>query len=180
LVISNKGERMSNDKGSGSNQVSVVAGQRKGEMENSSLAAPLAGPKQAALELLLTGKSIAESARSAGVARSTLYEWLKNDPVFQAAYNAWHEEMRESSRSRLLMLTDKATVAVEKALEAGDAKTGMQLLKAMGMLKDRPPGPTDVEDVKRVAGLEKRKKAAQREREEVRALEDERLSRVGI
>ncbi len=44
--------------------------------------------------------------------------------------------MRESSRSRLLMLTDKATEAVEKALESGDAKTAMQLLKAMGMLKE--------------------------------------------
>ncbi len=172
---------MSSDKGSGSNQVAVtVAGRGGEETEAGLLAAPLAGPQQAALELLLTGKSIAESARSAGVSRTTVYQWLKSDPVFQAAYNEWHEEMRESSRSRLLMLTDKATIAVEKALESGDAKTGLQLLKAMGMLKDRPPGPTDPEDVTRIAGLEKRRKAAQRERQEVQALEDERLSRVGI
>jgi AcrR family transcriptional regulator len=140
----------------------------------------LAGPQQAALELLLTGKSIAETARSAGVSRTTVYQWLKSDPVFQAAYNEWHEEMRESSRSRLLMLTDKATNAVEKALESGDAKMGLQLLKSMGMLKDRPAGPTDPDEVTRIAGLEKRKRVARREREEVRTREEEMLSKAGI
>jgi transposase-like protein len=162
---------MSNEVAGGAEQLPAV---REGTLES------LDGQQQVALELLLTGKSISETARSTGISRSTVYQWLRKDPVFQAAYNEWHEEMRESSRSRLLMLTDKATEAVEKALESGDAKTAMQLLKAMGMLKDRPAGPTEADEVTRISGLEKRKRAAQREREEVRTQEEEMLSKAGI
>jgi Helix-turn-helix domain len=162
---------MSNEAGGGAEQLPVVREAALGSLD---------GEQQVALELLLMGKSIAETARSTGISRSTVYQWLRKDPVFQAAYNEWHEEMRESSRSRLLMLTDKATEAVEKALESGDAKTAMQLLKAMGMLKDRPAGPTDAEEVTRISGLEKRKRAARREREEARMREEEVMSKAGI
>jgi transposase-like protein len=162
---------MSNEAGGGAEELPMVREEALGSLDVE---------QQVALELLLMGKSIAETARSTGISRSTVYQWLRKDPVFQAAYNEWHEEMRESSRSRLLMLTDKATVAVEKALESGDAKTAMQLLKAMGMLKDRPPGPTDPEEVTRISGLEKRKRVARREREEVRMREEEMMSKAGI
>jgi hypothetical protein len=48
------------------------------------------------------------------------------------------------------------------------------------MLKDRPAGPTEADEVTRISGLEKRKRAAQREREEVRTQEEEMLSKAGI
>lgn len=82
----------------------------------------LAADQQNAMELLVMGKTIAETARSAGVSRTTIYHWLRNDPVFQAAYNQWHDQLEEGCRSRLLTLTDKATDAIEKALENGDAR----------------------------------------------------------
>jgi transposase-like protein len=103
----------------------------------------LAAHQQATLELLVTGKSIAETARSAGVSRMTIHRWLKHDPVFRAAYNQWHEQLRESCRSRLQAMTDKAADALEKALEAGDARSALQLLKGMGMIKERPAEPTE-------------------------------------
>src|SRR5579872_2546931 len=90
--------------------------------------------QRTALELLLLGKSMAETARESGVSRGTVYNWLKNDAGFQAAYNRWHDEMQESCRSRLLMMTDKAAGALEKALEAGNANAALQLLRGMGLI----------------------------------------------
>jgi len=120
----------------------------------------LAGAQRATLDLLLLGKSIAETARSAGVSRMTIHRWLKNDPVFRAAYNEWQEQSQESCRSRLQALTDKATDALEKALEAGDARSAVQLLKGMGMIKERKPGATEQEDVKREIEGYRRKKSS--------------------
>jgi len=126
----------------------------------------LAAEQQTALELLLLGKSVAETAKSAGVARQTVHRWLKHDATFRAAYNEWHDQLKESSRSRLLMLTDKATDALEKALEAGDARAALQLLKGMGLIKDEPAGPTDPQEVKKSMEMEekRRKIALRRER----------------
>jgi DNA-directed RNA polymerase specialized sigma24 family protein len=118
----------------------------------------LAVEQQTALELLLLGKSVAETAKTAGVGRSTVHRWLKHDPAFRAAYNEWHDQLKESSRSRLLMLTDKATDALEKALEAGDARAALQLLKGMGLIKDQPAGPTEPEEVKKVMEIEKERR----------------------
>jgi AcrR family transcriptional regulator len=120
----------------------------------------LAADQQNAMELLVMGKSIAETARSAGVSRTTIYHWLRNDPVFQAAYNQWHDQLEESCRSRLMTLTDKATDAVEKALESGDARAALQLLKGMGMIRPKAIGPTDAEEAKKRMEIERRKRAS--------------------
>ena len=74
------------------------------------------------MELLVGGKSVAETARLAGVGRATVFRWLKNDSVFRAALNQWHDQIESGCQSRLLSLTDKAADAIEKALDAGDAQ----------------------------------------------------------
>ena len=138
-------------------------------------AAAAAGPveleaeKAAALELLKLGNSMAQTARGAGVSRVTLYRWLKSDPQFGAAYNQWLNELEESGRARLMMLTDKATFAVERALEAGDAKMAMQLLKGMGLIKPsegpRPTDPADVAKAAELADMKQKCKLLEEERE---------------
>jgi len=145
------------------------------EVETKELAVrELGADQQAALESLLVGKSITETARSAGISRTTLYDWLKNNPAFRAAYNQWHDQLRESCQSRLLNLTDKATDAVEKALEAGDARTAMQLLKGMGLIGERKIGPTDAEEMRTTMELEReRRRLDLKTRKELQALEDQ-------
>lgn len=69
------------------------------------------------LSFLVEGKSLVETSRICRISRQTLYLWMKED----AAYNRWCEQMHQSARSRLLGMADKATVAVERALENGDA-----------------------------------------------------------
>lgn len=136
--------------------------------------------QQTALELLLTGKSIAETARSAGVSRVAIYRWLKHDAAFQAAYNQWHDQLQESCRSRLQTLTDKATDALEKALEAGDARAALQLLKGMGMIKERPPGPTDPEEIEKTLAMEKKRQELRLRREKARLRDEELTADAGI
>jgi transposase-like protein len=111
--------------------------------------------QQAALELLAGGKSVAETARLAGVGRATVFRWLRNHPVFRAALNQWQDQIRSSCQTRLMALTDKATDAVEKALDAGDARSALQLLKGMGVLKEIPAGPTDPEEVRKRDEIER-------------------------
>jgi hypothetical protein len=135
--------------------------------------ATLGVEQQAALELFLTGKTIAETARSAGVSRVAIYRWMKHDAAFQAAYNQWHDQFQESCRSRLQALTDKATDALEKALEAGDARAALQLLKGMGMIKERMPGPTDPEEVEKVLAMDEKRRELKLRRERARLREDE-------
>ena len=121
----------------------------------------LAEPKKAALELLMWGKSVSETARQTGVTRITIHRWLKNDPVFRAAYNEWHEEMRESSRSRLETMAEKAMDALDNALHSNDARAAIAVLKGLGLLRERKPGPTDAEEVKKEAEIRKKKREAE-------------------
>jgi AcrR family transcriptional regulator len=142
--------------------------------------ARLGADQQTALECLLMGKSIAETARSAGVSRVAIYRWLKRDAAFQAAYNQWHDQLQESCRSRLQALTDKATDALEKALEAGDARTAMQLLKGMGMIKERASGPTDVEEVEHALAVKEKRKGLRMRRESAQVRDEELTADAGF
>jgi hypothetical protein len=113
----------------------------------------LSNLQQRALDLLATGTPVIEATRRLGIPRSTFYHWLKRDPLFQAAYNRWHEVMEESCRAKLATLMDKATAAVERALDAGNAKYGMQLLTSLGMAKPRKKKITDPETLKRKSAV---------------------------
>ena len=103
------------------------------------------------------------------MARSTIYEWLRHDPVFQAAYNQWHEAMKESCRSRLKMMLDKATSAVEKALEAGDAKAAMALLKGMGMIEKEDERNTEADELATESATKTRRRRAKLRSDEMGA-----------
>jgi len=138
----------------------------------------LATEQQVVLEGLVVGKSVTEISQSAGVGRATIYRWMK-DPTFRAAFNQWHEQMLESGRSRLLMMVDKAANSLEKALEAGDAKAALELLRGMGVLRPRPIGPTDADEIRRLSDLEKRQKNVELMRAEDGVRTDEILQSTG-
>jgi transposase-like protein len=94
--------------------------------------AKLEPEQQRALRYLVEGSSVAETARSMGVARSTIHRWIKNDATFRAAYEEWQEEALASVRSRLLALTDRATDSIEQSVKAGNSAVSMQVLKSLG------------------------------------------------
>jgi terminase small subunit-like protein len=137
----------------------------------------LAKEQQVVLEGLVVGKPLKELSEAAGVARSTIYRWMKHDAAFRAAYNQWHEQMLESGRSRLLMMVDTAADSLQKALEAGDSKAALELLRGMGVLKARAVGPTDAEEIRRLNDLERRRKNVELGRAEESVTMDEVLEK---
>lgn len=111
-----------------------------------------------ALENLMSGHSMSAAAQGAGVGRTTLYRWLKEDPAFRAAHNAWQKDTVAAARSSILALTEPAIRAVAAALESGDAKTGLKLLSSLGMLTPPTPGSTELADVKKELHIERKRK----------------------
>lgn len=143
------------------------------------LTTPGLGPKQqAALELICTGQTLAEAARVTGVARSTLYRWVKQDPVFRAAYNQWQDEMDESCRASLAGLKGKAARALAAAIEKGDARVAMQLLKGLGVFEKPRRQVTDPNEVKRRRDLEVKKQLTKLEEEERRVVLHRDITRM--
>ena len=113
--------------------------------------------QNAALQEILSGKSVAEAAQLAGVGRSTLYRWMESDAQFRAAYNQWQAQVKFHTRARLAALSESAVAAVQKALEAGDAKLGYTILKSMGFMTEQEPGLSDPSQVARRMELDARR-----------------------
>jgi hypothetical protein len=87
----------------------------------------------AALTSLTAGETISQAADAAGVDRHTVTRWIKMDPLFRAAYNAWRQELIESTRARLLRAAEVAAGVVNAAVAKGDARIAMSLLTKLGM-----------------------------------------------
>lgn len=84
------------------------------------------------------------AAKAAGVTRATLWRRSNKDAMFQAALNSYKREVFEQVETHAVGLAKLAVEAVENALRAGDAKTGIAVLRGLGMLDGtRLPMPTD-------------------------------------
>jgi len=116
------------------------------------------------------------------VSRSTIYNWLRHDPVFLAAYNQWHDEIAETTRSRVAMLSDKAVGALDKALEAGDAKAALQLLKGLGMIRPREEAEkiTDPQELRQREEHARKRKSIELRRAKGRLESDEMTADLGF
>ena len=115
----------------------VGEGQGQGEPVELSL------PQETALAALREGSTFVGAAKTAGVGRATLYRWVQGNPHFRAAYNLWQREVAESARARLLKMTDKAVEVVQEALERGDEKVAVNILRATGVLRRQRAGSVD-------------------------------------
>jgi hypothetical protein len=102
--------------------------------ELSTLLAGLSTPQQLALSALAEGKTYTDAAETAGIGRTTLWRWIRADPKFAAAYEAWQQELRESARARLLKATDMAADVVTQAIAGGDARIALRMLQEAGVL----------------------------------------------
>src|SRR6185312_9207128 len=105
--------------------------------------AVLDATQQIALSALTSGATIRQAASKAGVHRNTVSRWRRADAAFRAAYNAWRQEMICSTRSRVLGMANAAATAVLNALEMGDARIALTLLRDLGMTRPAKPGQTE-------------------------------------
>ncbi|MFZ1820348.1 MAG: phBC6A51 family helix-turn-helix protein [Acidimicrobiia bacterium] len=116
-------------------------------------------PKQTqALDLLLVGNSVTSVAQELDVDRSTIYRW-HTDAYFEAEKNRKMRELRDSAKSRLVQLADKAMAVIERALEDEDPKTALAILKGIGYMNGAISyiGPTDPEVILREREAEKQR-----------------------
>jgi hypothetical protein len=92
---------------------------------------------------LLTGQTITAAASAAGVERITVHRWLREDFAFQAAWNRDRRELRRETYAHLERLAVKATDCLEKAIDGGDVKAAMEIVKGMGILAPGKIGSGD-------------------------------------
>ncbi len=105
--------------------------------ESSQNATPTPAQERVIAELL-RGQTITQASAAGEVARETVHRWMREDFTFQAAYNAGRRELRDAMQARLVRMAQRATEVVEKAIEDGDAKAAMDVLKGMGLLTGKP------------------------------------------
>ncbi len=104
-----------------------------------------------AIDLILSGKVDREVAEAVGVSRSTISDWRNGNYVFQAELNKRRREIQEAGKERLRNIRNKALENVEKAIEKGDVKTSLEILRMTGIEKEdlNTIGPDDPEVLKK-------------------------------
>jgi len=103
----------------------------------------LTAPQEAALEALLAGATVTDAAAAAGVDRVTLWRWRTTVPAFEAALNTGRVQLREAYQGRLYALAGRAVDTVEAAVEGGDVKAALAVLRGLELLARVPIGNTD-------------------------------------
>ena len=119
-----------------------------------------------AIDILVLGKTDQETAKAVGVARETVNRWKNENPYFAAELNKQRKQLWGANGDRLRALTTKAVDAIETALDGGDSKAAIEVLKAVGIYgaMEAPSGPVDadlviMESAKQWAATELSKKA---------------------
>ena len=98
-------------------------------------------PAQAQVALsLAAGASLTQAALSAGVGRTTVYEWRKHAPAFSSAVNQATAEYTATLRDQLRDLAAKALSTLESILDDPSATASVRLKAALAVL-NRPRFP---------------------------------------
>lgn len=129
------------------------------EMQQNTTDIELSPKQHQAIEQLLQGQSITAVARQINVDRSTIYRW-QDDVYFEAECNKKARELRDASKARLVQLAEKSLAVIGDALDAGDAKTALAVLKGIGYLPGTiaPIGSTDPEQLENEQVIAQRQK----------------------
>jgi hypothetical protein len=97
---------------------------------------PLTVEQQNAIDLLILGKSDKETAEAVSVNRTTIWEWRTTHPLFRVSLERRRAEVWRQPQERLRSLLSKAVENLGQAVESGDLKASIELLKAVGMYGD--------------------------------------------
>ena len=75
--------------------------------------------------------------------RAAVYRWLKNDFLFQAELNRGLSELRRAIFVNVDRLAAKAVLCVEKAIDEGNVKVALEVMRRAGLFNLRPTGSDD-------------------------------------
>jgi len=95
--------------------------------------APLTEQQTQAAALLAEGKPLAEVAEAIGADAPAVGEWQASNPAFIAEVNRRRQEAWRQAQDRLRALVPKALDTLAQAVEAGDLKASVEVLKAVGV-----------------------------------------------
>jgi len=102
-----------------------------------------------AVDLLVSGKTLTDTAAALGVGRPAVSDWVNHHPGFQAALHSRRQELWDGGVDTLRGLLPKALEVLKQELE-GDTPlpAAIQVLKSCGLYGavGRPTGPTTVEE----------------------------------
>ncbi len=85
-------------------------------------------PQQlAVIEAWASGASKAEAARSAGVDRTTIYVWLRDNPEFAAQFDLARLEQTDAIRARLGGLAEKAVETISEIMANNSLPPALRL-----------------------------------------------------
>jgi hypothetical protein len=109
-----------------------------------------------AIDCIVTGKSITQAAESLNVSRRTVSRWVNCNPYFIVVLNAKRREIWSGAHERLRGMVDKALDVMEVALDGGDAKVAVDVLKAVNIYGSvsAPHGSTNADEI--TAGMAER------------------------
>jgi hypothetical protein len=93
----------------------------------------LSEDQQRALGMLTEGTGIREVGQQLKIHRGTIYRWLRRDPYFRAAYNAWQLEQQESCRAALMKAAEKAVARVIQSIPV-HPELAWRVIKELGIL----------------------------------------------
>jgi hypothetical protein len=92
--------------------------------------------QQKAMRWLLYGDNPTYAAKHSGVPRSNIYRWLKH-LRFSAVFQLLKHYALADNRECLHLLSGRAVRTLADALDKGDARIALQLVKHLGMLGRR-------------------------------------------
>ena len=92
-----------------------------------------------ALGLLLSGKTITDTAAALGVARETVSRWRHSDAAFEAVYNEGLRSAWEAGHVRLEEARDKAIARLVALMESDDPAVALKA--AMALVRIDIPAP---------------------------------------
>ena len=82
-----------------------------------------------AIEARLAGKNETEAAEAAGVNRSTLYRWDKDDEVFQSTFKRAQREQAKAVEAKIKATKVRAAQVLMEAVDKGDLRAAMAVLR---------------------------------------------------
>jgi hypothetical protein len=97
---------------------------------------PLSIAQENAIDLLITGATDGDVAAAVGVDRVTVWQWRHEHPMFMATLQQRRAEVWRAPQEQLRALMRKAVENITAAIEGGDLKASIELLKITGMYGD--------------------------------------------
>ena len=125
---------------------------RKGldKIQQSSTHSEELSPSQiTAIAAITSGATITEAASKAGIDRSTIHLWLKQDAVFVAELNRAKLDQLETLHAELRSLAGEATHTLRELLTTPETPPAIRLraaiavIQAVGGMEPEKIGPTD-------------------------------------